>query len=172
MEHRWGRRIAVDIPIQMGSVEASLLRRASLVNFSVSGALIRADFPLRLRSRIQIVLESPLREKRDSLSIAAFVAHNHRHGIGVKWCELGSPAVTEWLRAVTAAILAASSRLSVALLSAPHIVAHLSEVSSSVPPVTNGRIGGDPDQNIAHRSSHMAADRAAVIVSRERDRST
>lgn len=101
MEHRWGRRIAVDIPIQMAAPDASLMGSAQLANLSITGALIKANFKLRVLSRVQIVFESSVRPQDDALSIAAYVARNHRHGIGVEWCEFAPPAVTELLRAVT-----------------------------------------------------------------------
>jgi hypothetical protein len=58
MEHRWGRRIAVDIPVKVVAPGVSLMRPAQLADLSVTGALIKAEFTLRVRSRIQIVVEA------------------------------------------------------------------------------------------------------------------
>jgi len=100
MEHRWGRRIAVDIPIQIAPLGSSL-RGALLANFSVTGAFIKADFGLRVLSRVRIVFASTVQPQLEALSLAAYVARNNRHGVGVEWCELASPAVTALLRALT-----------------------------------------------------------------------
>jgi len=102
MEHRWGRRIVVDIPIQMTAAGQSLMRRARLANVSITGALIKADFRPRLLSRVQIVFGSSVDPQADDLSVAAYVARSNRHEIGVEWCELASPALTNLLRAAGA----------------------------------------------------------------------
>jgi len=101
MEHRWGRRIVVDVPIQMAAVGNSL-KSALLANLSVTGALIKADFRFRAPPRVRIVFVSSVQPQQEALSLAAYVARHNRHGIGVEWCELASPAVTALLRALTA----------------------------------------------------------------------
>jgi len=102
MEHRWGRRVAVDIPIQVTSEDMLFMREAHLANLSITGAMIRADFRPRLLSRVQIVFGSSTSPQPDAPSIAAYVARNNRHGIGIEWCELASPIVTGLLRAAGA----------------------------------------------------------------------
>jgi hypothetical protein len=72
-----------------------------LANFSVTGAFIKADFGLRVLSRVRIVFASTVQPQQEALSLAAYVARNNRHGVGVEWCELASPAVTALLRALT-----------------------------------------------------------------------
>jgi len=100
MEHRWGRRITVEIPIQM--VAQGSLRSGLVANLSVTGALIKADYQLRMLTRVQIFFESPTRPQKDALILAAYVTGNYRHGIGVEWSELASRSVTELFHAVTA----------------------------------------------------------------------
>jgi hypothetical protein len=97
MEHRWGRRIVVDMPIQVAAVSMSPIRRAQLVNLSITGAFIEADFRPRLLSRVQIMFGLSPSPQADALSIAAYVARNNRHGFGVEWCELsGVDAAYLW----------------------------------------------------------------------------
>jgi hypothetical protein len=98
MEHRWGRRIVVDMPVQLAAVGISMFRGAQLVNISISGAFIEADFRPRLLSRVQIVFGSSLNPQADALIIAAYVARSNLHGIGVEWCDLASAAATNMLR--------------------------------------------------------------------------
>jgi hypothetical protein len=171
MEHRWGRRIALDIPIKMVGPGVSLVRGAHLANLSVSGALVKAGFTLRVRSRIQIVVDAMLRETHHSLSVAAFVTHNHQHGIGVAWCDLPSPAVTELLRVVGRPIVATSHSGQPAKLSP-----QTAPFFGSSPSVLAGAITASLDerssQNIATWSSYLATDCIAAMVLRGWDRTT
>jgi hypothetical protein len=106
MEHRWGRRIVVDIPVLMTNADSSLNRLAQLANLSITGALIKADFLPRVLSRVQIVFGSSLNRQGHLLIIPAYVVHNHQHGIGVEWLESASPAVTDLVGAASAQLLA------------------------------------------------------------------
>jgi hypothetical protein len=99
MEHRWGERFATHIPIRLISVRPRLVSIGRITNLSRSGAFI-GDFDFRLLSLIHVVLESPLRPKRDGGIISAYVARVCNDGIGVEWCEFGPPAVIELLRAM------------------------------------------------------------------------
>jgi hypothetical protein len=112
MEHRWGRRIAVDIPIDVSTLGDSQAR-AQLANVSFTGALIKADCILRIRSRIQIALKSPTGHESEVLRIAAIVTHKHAEGIGVEWCDMGSTTVTQLLRVATTPSFAAVVRFSI-----------------------------------------------------------
>ena len=99
MEHRWGQRMVVDIPIRMTIANTLLWMQARLENLSVTGALVTADRIPRLLSLVQIVIGTwPSRLGHD-LSINAYVARHYRHGIGVEWCESASTTVTELLKA-------------------------------------------------------------------------
>ncbi len=100
MEHRWGRRITVEIPIQM--VAQGSLRSGLVANLSVTGALIKADYQLRMLTRVQIFFESPTRPQKDALILTAYVAGNYRHGIGVEWSELGKRIASRLLPTLVA----------------------------------------------------------------------
>ncbi len=105
MEHRWGRRIVVDIPVLMTTADSSLNTPAQLANLSITGALIKADLRPRVLSRVQIVFGSSLNRLGHLLIIPAYVVHNHQHGIGVEWLESASPAVTDLVGAASAQLL-------------------------------------------------------------------
>lgn len=102
MEHRWGRRVMVDIPIQVTVADPPRLHRARLANVSVSGALIEADYTLRVLARLIVLLESSHTPADPIGGIAAYVARSHPHGFGVEWCDRDSQAVTDLIRAATA----------------------------------------------------------------------
>jgi hypothetical protein len=53
MEHRWGKRVSVDIPI-LRRHHARCLAEARIVNISQSGALIRTNLPMPLLGRVDV----------------------------------------------------------------------------------------------------------------------
>jgi hypothetical protein len=97
MEHRWGARIGVDIPVRITG-HPFTVRSGRLSNLSVSGAFIRADLDLRLLSRILVAIDLPHRPKRDAPLIPAFVARKLKDGIGIEWCEFKPPAINRLLQ--------------------------------------------------------------------------
>ena len=101
MEHRWGERVGVDLPVRITG-NPFCVRTGRLSNLSVSGAFIRADFEVRLLSRILVAIELPHRPKRDAPMIAAVVARKFKNGIGIEWCEFKPPAINRLLESSTA----------------------------------------------------------------------
>jgi hypothetical protein len=101
MEHRWGERVGVDIPVRITAHPFSV-RSGRLHNLSVSGAFIRLDYDLRLLSRVQITIEMPQRSKREAPMLSAYVARKYKDGIGIEWCEFAPPPVPQLLHSFTA----------------------------------------------------------------------
>jgi hypothetical protein len=102
MEHRWGERVIVSIPIRLTTLHPPWARTGELANLSVSGALITTDCSPRLLSRIQVVLDSPLRPKHEAPVVPGYVARQYKGAIGIEWCEFAPPDVTKLLRAMGA----------------------------------------------------------------------
>ena len=100
MEHRWGERVGVDIPVKITAHPFSV-RPGRLQNLSVSGAFIRMDHDLRLLSRIQVAIEMPQRSKHDAPVLAAYVARKYKDGIGIEWCKFAPPPVPQLLHSFT-----------------------------------------------------------------------
>jgi PilZ domain len=96
LEHRWGTRVRVGIPV---SIEATQLPRISagyVKNLSLSGALINCEFDLRLHSLIEISIDLPA-----SSCIGVVKAHISRKcndGVGIEWCEFAPTLVKGLLR--------------------------------------------------------------------------
>jgi len=67
---------------------------------SVSGASIKADFPLRPLSRIQVAIDMPHKMRHQAVSIAAYVTRVDKHSIGIEWCEFAPPVISEMLAAL------------------------------------------------------------------------
>jgi hypothetical protein len=99
MEHRWGERIKVDIPVQIAAPPLSL-RAARIANLSLSGACIKAEFELRALSRVEVVISLPFKPGGDISRITAYVTRCNKTGIGVEWCEYAPPAVNELMQAL------------------------------------------------------------------------
>ncbi len=82
MEHRWGKRISVDIAVPLRS-RWGALTIVRMVNVSRTGALIRTNAPVPLFARVDIHI--------DGQSLPSFVVRTDGDHIAVEWCE-PSPA--------------------------------------------------------------------------------
>ncbi|MDP9065004.1 MAG: hypothetical protein M3O06_03955 [Pseudomonadota bacterium] len=101
MEHRWGQRVTVDLPVRIIGHPFSG-RPGRLLNFSVSGAWITVDLDLRVLSRLQIAIDYPHRPKHEVPLIAAYVARKFKGGFGLEWCEFAPSPISGLLRSFTA----------------------------------------------------------------------
>jgi hypothetical protein len=99
MEHRWGERVGVDIPVRI-TAHPFAVKHGRLTNLSVSGASIKTDFDVRPLSRIQVVLELPHKARSEAPTVPAYVARVGKSGIGIEWCEFSPPVVSEFLAAL------------------------------------------------------------------------
>jgi hypothetical protein len=96
INHRWGERFRVDIPVQL-TVQALSGIDGRLKNLSLSGALLNACFDLRVHSLIEVNLMAPTSPKTSS--VKAYVTRKRNQDVGIDWCEFAHPAVKELLRA-------------------------------------------------------------------------
>jgi hypothetical protein len=78
MEHRWGERVSVDIPILLRR-HARRSAEARIANISQSGALIRTNLPLPLLGRVDIHVNGH--------TLSSFVTRIESSSVGVEWCE-------------------------------------------------------------------------------------
>jgi hypothetical protein len=94
--HRWGQRIAVDIPVQVAA-HASPAIRGHLKNLSLSGALMEADHELRLHAYIEISIVLP-ETGRSVTRVMARVTRKSKDAVGVEWCDFAPNTVKDLLR--------------------------------------------------------------------------
>ena len=94
MEHRWGERIEVDIPVQV-SVPPLTIGSGRVRNISISGAWITGRFNLPTLARAFVVFELSVAGQREQLPIACYVARVRPEGIGVEWRELAPQIVSD-----------------------------------------------------------------------------
>src|SRR5579859_2142972 len=98
MEHRWGERVQVDVPIRLIAAPLFLVKSGQLRNLSVSGGFIAADVGRHLPSEIQV----DLGRLDESRRITARVVRKLRGGFGVEWSTLTPATLVEFLRAASA----------------------------------------------------------------------
>ncbi len=92
MEHRWGRRVNVQVPVQLIS-DGAMPTLGHLENVSVSGAFVRTDWRGPLGARIELeVLPKASREQRPYRVIAHVIRSTHE-GTALEWCELAPQPV-------------------------------------------------------------------------------
>jgi hypothetical protein len=94
--HRWGQRIAVDIPVRVVA-HASPEIHGHLRNLSLSGALIEADHELRLHAYIEVSFVLPDTE-RSLMTVMARITRELEGAIGLEWCEFAPNVVKDLLR--------------------------------------------------------------------------
>jgi len=95
MEHRWGQRVRVDIPVRLEVPPASVIA-GRILDLSVSGAWISGELEQHLSAEIAVVFE-PQPGSSSSHRIPAFVARARLEGIGVEWRELAPPLINSLL---------------------------------------------------------------------------
>ena len=91
MEHRWGRRVGVDMPVRVS--RAPLPERPGRIrDLSISGAFIHTDCDFTLLSRIQVAIDPPHRAGRAVRLLSACVVRRSDDGVGIEWCVDSPPA--------------------------------------------------------------------------------
>ncbi len=88
MEHRWGQRRVVDLPVRL-TCHPYTVGRGRLLNASVSGAFIATELQLPLLASVQVEIELPGRPSIEGpLRIDAYVMRRSVGGFGLEWHEL------------------------------------------------------------------------------------
>jgi hypothetical protein len=96
MEHRWGERIRMDMPVRVSADKgAGILGR--MRNLSLSGALLRIDTNLRLNALIEVSVELP-QQSHPSAILLAHVSRKGKEDVGIEWCEFAPIVVKDLLR--------------------------------------------------------------------------
>ena len=98
MEHRWGERSKLNIPVQVDcglrGVVLGVMRDAS-----ASGAFLCTAAQLPLLANVQVVFVSPRGEHH---AVEAQVVRRATDGFGLEWMELAPRAVVDLVSAVQA----------------------------------------------------------------------
>lgn len=104
MEHRWGKRSLVDIPVTLHLGSGTAVN-ARMTNVSLSGALLQTEVRVPVFSQALVELE--LCDPRPHTEfVPGYVVREAVDGVGLEWNEF-SPSVIENLTRGGAARLAA-----------------------------------------------------------------
>jgi hypothetical protein len=96
MEHRWGERVALELPIYI-AVHNRTGISGRMKNLSLSGALIQTPIELKVHSLIRVSVNLPPRPLYETVLLAQ-VIHLHNSEAGIEWCEFAPRLVKEILR--------------------------------------------------------------------------
>jgi len=86
MEHRWGSRILVDLPVRISG--QGVTGTGTLRNLSVSGGFIETALPLAVLTMVRVQIPRGLDGGLPAADTWGFVVRHERHGIGMEWCDL------------------------------------------------------------------------------------
>jgi len=96
MEHRWGRRVPVNMGVSLRcalfSAQPAVMRDASM-----SGAFIETKLFPPLFSRVQIAFVISHEGRCQRYDLLAHVARHALDGIGIEWAELAPLAIRRQL---------------------------------------------------------------------------
>jgi hypothetical protein len=95
MEHRWGERVRVNIPVHVSAAAVAGFG-GCMKNLSLSGALVKSDCELRLHSQIEVHIELP--SPPCIAIVKAHVSRKLKEGVGIEWCEFAPTIVKNLLR--------------------------------------------------------------------------
>ncbi len=87
MEHRWGDRAKVDVPVRVHAAGWRAPRSACLRNVSASGALLEMEHSPPPLKRIEIEIGVRKDGQINLMTIGACVLRRAESGVGVEWCE-------------------------------------------------------------------------------------
>ncbi len=106
MEHRWGKRSAVDIGVRL-YLRSEVIGTGSIANASLSGALVHTACRLQPFNLVTIELESGVLHNTPQ-RIGAYVVRVAPDGLGLEWCDFAPPAIATLLARANAARASAS----------------------------------------------------------------
>jgi hypothetical protein len=96
MEHRWGKRSALDIGVRLrlGSGAGGTGR---IANASLSGAFVRTDLVLPAFAGVVVELEEGGARRNAPRLMLAYVVRTAPDGLGLEWYEFAPPAIATTL---------------------------------------------------------------------------
>jgi PilZ domain len=102
MEHRWGERLEVALPVRIRA-PYGLVGAGLVTNFSVSGAFIATTLPVAPLSQVRVTFPlgryAARKMLQDSSTFAAQVVRQNAAGFAVEWCEFGAEDVVAFANA-------------------------------------------------------------------------
>jgi hypothetical protein len=106
MEHRWGQRVTLEVPVRLYLDDAAL-GRGLMRNVSISGALIETSLEIPVFTNIVVALASIEKSGPRIHELAASVVRSLPTGLGVEWRDMACPAVVALMERITGKRMAA-----------------------------------------------------------------
>jgi hypothetical protein len=119
MEHRWGERLKVDLPVRIWTAYGNV-GAGEVLDLSVSGAFIRTRLQIPLLSPLNVAFRSRRHSGRlqDSATYVAHVVRREESGIGIEWFDFATEDVVAVTHADNRSLLGQQA-LGLASLSPP-----------------------------------------------------
>jgi hypothetical protein len=86
MEHRWGSRKAVDVPVRFIALPATI-GTGRITNVSMTGAFLETRAELRPMALLYVEMIHLLQEPGKRKRLSASVVRRTDLGVGIEWCE-------------------------------------------------------------------------------------
>ena len=99
MEHRWGQRIATDVPVNLVGAPAAI-GVGRILNASVTGALVQTRLPSPLLSLVYIETAESVSYLGPIGRLVGCVVRRGAGEIGIEWCDADADAVLRLLAAL------------------------------------------------------------------------
>jgi hypothetical protein len=103
MDHRWGHRIAVDLPIRVMHPGMSRCEPGRLSNISLGGALISSALDSSVGARLQVSVTIPSGTTSYDSVIDAYLVRRADPAIAIEWSEFAPTEVIDLIRGVPSA---------------------------------------------------------------------
>ena len=92
VEHRWGERIALDLPVRL-SVRARFVAQGRISHASLSGAVVSTSERIPPQTYIDVELNLSGLRRPKAYRVQAFVVRRTALGIALEWCEFAPWAI-------------------------------------------------------------------------------
>ena len=97
MEHRWGARVPLGLPVRL-ELSGELLGHGRLRNASISGGLVATASKLPMLTALDVVVRTPV-APQGHIVLPACVVRRTREAIGVEWRDMACDSLLALLRA-------------------------------------------------------------------------
>ena len=101
MEHRWGQRVQIDIPVVLRCEPYGVVP-GRLENLSISGARVSTKLALPRFAQVDLILEAPFDlehpGQRRTARIRAYIVRRQNDSFGLEWIDMAPEAVTALIR--------------------------------------------------------------------------
>lgn len=93
MEHRWGERVPLDLPVRL-ELSGELLAHGRLHDASISGAWLTTDTRIPVLAAVEVVMRTPA----GRVALPACVVRRTENGLGVEWRDMDCKPLVALLR--------------------------------------------------------------------------